>query len=64
MTDQELLELWGDGTEFYMPPDMVGIMNSAFREVAIKFAKRVLEYQSEKDYDKWVNKVLRNQEDT
>jgi len=38
MTEQELIELWGDGTQFGMNAEMVGALNNAFREVAIKFA--------------------------
>jgi hypothetical protein len=38
MTEQELIELWGDGTQFGMNTEMVGALNNAFREVAIKFA--------------------------
>jgi len=38
MTEQELIELWGDGTQFGMNTEMVGALNNAFREVAVKFA--------------------------
>lgn len=38
MTEQELIELWGDGTQFGMNAEMVGALNNAFREVAVKFA--------------------------
>jgi hypothetical protein len=38
MTEQELTELWGDGSEFGMNAEMVGALNNAFREVAVKFA--------------------------
>ena len=38
MTEQELIELWGDGSEFGMNAEMVGALNNAFREVAVKFA--------------------------
>jgi hypothetical protein len=42
MTEQELIELWGDGTQFGMNSlgagVMTGAMNNAFREVAVKFA--------------------------
>jgi hypothetical protein len=38
MTEQQLIELWGDGTQFGMNTEMVGALNNAFREVAVKFA--------------------------
>ena len=42
MTEQELIELWGDGTQFGMTElgagVMTGALNNAFREVAVKFA--------------------------
>jgi len=38
MTEQELIELWGDGTQFGMNTEMIGALNNAFREVAVKFA--------------------------
>ena len=38
MTEQELIELWGDGTQFGMNTEMVGALNNAFREVAVRFA--------------------------
>ena len=38
MTEQDLIELWGDGTQFGMNAEMVGALNNAFREVAVKFA--------------------------
>ena len=38
MTEQELIELWGDGSEFGLSPNDELFMNNAFREVAIKFA--------------------------
>jgi hypothetical protein len=38
MSEQQLIELWGDGTQFGMNTEMVGALNNAFREVAIKFA--------------------------
>ncbi len=51
MTEQELIELWGDGTQFGMTElgagVMTGALNNAFREVAIKFALVV----ADKAYD-------------
>ncbi len=38
MTEQELIELWGDGTQFGINTEMVGALNNAFRKVAVKFA--------------------------
>jgi hypothetical protein len=38
MTEQELIELWGDGTQFGMNTEMIGALNNAFREVAVRFA--------------------------
>lgn len=42
MTEQELMELWGDGTQFGMTElgagVMTGALNNAFREVSVKFA--------------------------
>ena len=38
MTEQELIELWGDGTQFGLSPNDELFMNNAFREVAVKFA--------------------------
>ncbi len=52
MTDQRLMELWGDGTEFGMSPDMIGAMNNAFREVAMRFAAKVMEIEREEAYEK------------
>ena len=51
MTEQELIELWGDGTQFGMNTEMVGALNNAFREVAIKFALVV----ADKAYDRGYN---------
>jgi hypothetical protein len=51
MTDQRLMELWGDGTEFGMSPDMIGAMNNAFREVAMRFAAKVMEIEYREGYD-------------
>ncbi len=55
MTEQELMELWGDGTEFGMSTlgagVMTGAMNNAFREVATKFAQRVAEIAYNKGHD-------------
>ncbi len=55
MTDQRLMELWGDGTEFGMSPDMIGAMNNAFREVAMRFATKVIEIEREEVYEKGYN---------
>lgn len=52
MTDERLMELWGDGTEFGMSPDMIGAMNNAFREVAMRFAAKVMEIEREEAYEK------------
>ena len=41
MTEDELMVLWGDGSDFGLSPHDELFMNSAFREVAIKFAQRV-----------------------
>jgi hypothetical protein len=38
MTEQELIELWGDGSRFGLSPNDELFMNNAFREVAVKFA--------------------------
>ncbi len=46
------MELWGDGTEFGMSPDMIGAMNNAFREVAMRFAAKVMEIEREEAYEK------------
>jgi hypothetical protein len=58
MTEQELIELWGDGSEFGMSPDMIGAqflqfydMNNAFREVAVKFALVVADKECVKGYN-------------
>lgn len=51
MIDQPLMELWGDGTEFGMSPDMIGAMNNSFREVAVRFAIKVMEIQYQEGYD-------------
>jgi hypothetical protein len=45
------MELWGDGTEFGMSPDMIGAMNNAFREVAMRFAAKVMEIEYREGYD-------------
>ncbi len=52
MTEQRLMELWGDGTEFGMSPNMIGAMNNAFREVAMRFAAKVIEIEREEAYEK------------
>jgi flagellar biosynthesis/type III secretory pathway protein FliH len=49
------MELWGDGTEFGMSPDMIGAMNNAFREVAMRFAAKVMEIEREEVYEKGYN---------
>ena len=48
MTEQELIELWGDGTQFGMNTEMIGALNNAFREVAVKFALVV----SDREYNR------------
>ena len=54
MTEQELIELWGDGTQFGMNTEMVGALNNAFREVAIKFATKVMDIEYKEGYnDGW-----------
>jgi flagellar biosynthesis/type III secretory pathway protein FliH len=45
------MELWGDGTEFGMSPDMIGAMNNAFREVAMRFAAKVMEIEYQEGYN-------------
>ncbi len=58
MTDQRLMELWEDGTEFGMSPDMIGAMNNAFREVAMRFAAKVMEIEYQEGYnDGWSDGV-------
>ena len=51
MTEQELIELWGDGSEFGMNAEMVGALNNAFREVAVKFALVVADKECVKGYN-------------
>jgi len=55
MTDQRLMELWGDGTQFGMNTlgagVMTGAMNNAFREVAMRFASKVMEIEYQEGYD-------------
>jgi hypothetical protein len=51
MTEQELIELWGDGTQFGMNTEMIGALNNAFREVAIKFALVVADKECVKGYN-------------
>jgi hypothetical protein len=41
MTEEELMRLWGDGSKYGLSPNDEQFMNNAFREVAIRFAKRV-----------------------
>ena len=58
MTEQELIELWGDGTQFGMNAEMVGALNNAFREVAVKFALVVADKAYIVGYDDgWVEGV-------
>ena len=58
MTDQRVIELWGDGTEFGMSPDMIGAMNNAFREVAMRFTSKVMEIEYQEGYnDGWTDGV-------
>jgi hypothetical protein len=54
MTDQRLMELWGDGTEFGMSPDMFATTNNEFitiRDVAMRFAAKVMEIEYREGYD-------------
>jgi hypothetical protein len=51
MTEQQLIELWGDGTQFGMNSEMVGALNNAFREVAVKFALAVADKAYSVGYD-------------
>jgi hypothetical protein len=51
MTEQELIELWGDGSEFGLSPNDELFMNNAFREVAIKFALVVADKECVKGYN-------------
>jgi hypothetical protein len=51
MTEQELIELWGDGSEFGLSPNDELFMNNAFREVAIKFALVVADRAHGVGYD-------------
>jgi hypothetical protein len=58
MTEQELIELWGDGTQFGMNTEMVGALNNAFREVAVRFALVVADKAYSVGYDDgWVEGV-------
>ncbi len=41
MTAEELMALWGDGSDFGLSPQDELFMNNAFREVAMRFAQRV-----------------------
>jgi hypothetical protein len=43
MTEEQMIELWGDGSEFGLFPNDEQFMNNAFREVAMRFAQRVAE---------------------
>ena len=51
MTEQELIELWGDGSEFGLSPNDELFMNNAFREVAVKFAIVVADKECVKGYN-------------
>lgn len=51
MTEQELIELWGDGSEFGLSPNDELFMNNAFREVAVKFALVVADKAYSVGYD-------------
>jgi hypothetical protein len=51
MTEQELIELWGDGSEFGLSPNDELFMNNAFREVAMKFATKVMDIEYKEGYD-------------
>ena len=51
MTEEQLLELWGDGSEFGLSPNDELFMNNAFREVAMKFAQRVADIEYERGFD-------------
>ena len=55
MTEQELIELWGDGSEFGLSPNDELFMNNAFREVAIKFALVVADRAYNDGYDDGVD---------
>ena len=58
MTEQELIELWGDGTQFGMNTEMVGALNNAFREVAVRFSLVVADKAYSVGYnDGWVEGV-------
>jgi len=41
MTKEELMVIWGDGSEYGLSPHDEHFMNTAFREVAMRFAQRV-----------------------
>ena len=47
--DIDLFEIWGDGSEFGVT--MGGIMNSAFREAACRFATKVAYQVASNAYD-------------
>jgi hypothetical protein len=51
MTEQELIELWGDGSAFGLSPNDELFMNNAFREVAVKFALVVADKAYGAGYD-------------
>ena len=54
MTEEQLIELWGDGSNFGLYPQDELFMNSAFREVAMRFAQRVAKIAYEQGYnDGW-----------
>jgi hypothetical protein len=60
MTEQEMIEIWGDGTEFGMSSPIkigyrgddrdMGVLNKAFGDVAMRFASKVAEIAYQKGY--------------
>jgi hypothetical protein len=65
MTEQEMIELWGDGMEFGMSSPIkvgyrgenrdMGVLNNAFGEVAIRFAKKIADIAYQKGYSDGVD---------
>ena len=51
MTEDELMVLWGDGSDFGLSPQDELFMNNTFREVAMRFAQRVSAISYEFGYD-------------
>lgn len=51
MTEEQMIELWGDGSEFGMTSETIGVMNNAFREVAMRFAQRVADIEYDRGFD-------------